>query len=94
MRELLRETLGLLAEVPPSEAEVMEAKAHLLGRRISAAQSNEEISAALLEEWVGWGRLLSDEEYAAAVNAVSLQDVERILPAFVAGTTVVVEVAE
>jgi zinc protease len=94
MHGLLRDTLRQLAESPPDEAELAEAKAHLLGRRISAAQSNEEISAALVEEWAGWGRLLSDEEFASAVSSVSLQDVRRILPAFLAGTTVVVEVAE
>jgi len=94
MHGLLRDTLRQLGESPPDAAELAEAKAHLLGRRISGAQSNEEISAALVEEWAGWGRLLSDEEFAAAVSSVSLQDVRRILPAFLAGTTVVVGVAE
>ena len=94
MRELLGETLRGLAEAPPTETELAEAKAALIGRRISAAQSNEEVSAELIEEWVGRGRLLSDEEFAAAVNAVSRQDLERVIPAFLAGTTIVVKGAE
>jgi predicted Zn-dependent peptidase len=94
MRELLNETLKGLAENPPTEAEVAEAGAHLLGRRQTAAQSNEEISARLIEEWVGRGRLLSDEEFAAAVNSVSKQDLEKVIPAFLTGTTIVVKGAE
>jgi zinc protease len=94
MRDLLDETLQRLAKSPPTEVELAEAKSHLLGRRLTAAQSNEEVSAALIEEWVGQGRLLSGDEFAAAVNAVSQQDVERILPAFLAGTTVIVKGAE
>jgi predicted Zn-dependent peptidase len=94
MRELLAETLQGLAESPPSEAELAEAKAALIGRRISAAQSNEEVSAELVEEWVGRRRLLSDEGFAAAVNSVSRQDLARVIPAFGAGTTIVVKGAE
>ena len=94
MRALLRETLQGLTDAPPTDVELAEAKSHLIGRRLSAAQSNEEVSAALIEEWVGRGRLLSDEEFAAAVNAVSCQDLERVTPTFVAGTTIIVKGAE
>ncbi len=94
MRDLLAGGLRRLAEAPPTGTELAEAKAALVGRRISAAQSNEEVSAELVEEWVGRGRLLSDEEFAAAVNAVSPEDLERVTPAFLAGTTIVVRGAE
>ena len=94
MRDLLGETLQRLAESPPTEAELAEAKSHLLGRRLTAAQSNEEVSAALVDEWVGHGCLLSDEEFAAGVNAVSRKDLERVIPAFIAGTTIIVRGAE
>ncbi len=90
MRDLLAGELRRLAEAPPTATEVAEAKAALAGRRISAAQSNEEISAELIEEWVGRGRLLSDEAFAAAVVAVSPHDLERVTPAFLAGTTIIV----
>jgi len=94
MRDLLGETLQRLAESPPTATELAEAKTHLLGRRLSAAQSDEEISAQLIEEWIGRERLLSDEEFAAAVNAASRQDLERVIPAFLAGTTIIVKGAE
>jgi len=94
MRELLHETLKELAETPPTATEVEEAKSYLLGRRRTAAQSNEEVSAALIDEWFGHGCLLSDEEFAAAVNAVSRKDLERVIPAFLAGTTIIVRGAE
>ena len=94
MRELLADELRRLADAPPTEAELAEARAALIGRRISAAQSNAEVSAELVEEWVGRGRLLSDDEFAAAVNAASRQDLERVTLAFLAGTTIVVKGAE
>jgi hypothetical protein len=94
MKALLRDTLQGLAAKPPTATEIDEAKSHLLGRRQTAAQSNGEVSAALIDEWVGWGRLLSDEEFAAAVDAVTREDVERVLPAFLAGTTIIVRGAE
>jgi predicted Zn-dependent peptidase len=90
----MQATLNDLAENPPTDAEVEEAKSHLLGRRLTAAQSNAEVSAELIEDWVGHGRLPSDEEFAVAVNVVSSQDVERVIPAFLAGTTITVTGAE
>jgi predicted Zn-dependent peptidase len=94
MRALLHETLKELTVTPPTATEVEEAKSYLLGRRRTAAQSNEEVSAALIDEWFGHGCLLSDEEFAAAVSAVSRQDLERVIPAFMAGTTIIVRGAE
>ncbi|MGB5159814.1 MAG: insulinase family protein [Thermoanaerobaculia bacterium] len=88
MRELLVESLDDLQRHPPTEQEVAEAKQHLLGRRQSSAQSNEEISAALLDEWVGEGRLLSSEEFAAVVSSVSRESVLEVIPRFIAGTIV------
>ena len=40
------ETVDAFSE-PPTEAEVNEAKAYFLGRRLSAAQSNEELAGRL-----------------------------------------------
>jgi predicted Zn-dependent peptidase len=94
MRALLGETLQELIDRPPTATEVEEAKSHLLGRRLTAAQSNREVSAELVDDWVGHGGLVSDDDFAAAVTAVSPQDVERVVPAFVAGTTIVIEGAE
>ncbi len=94
MRALLGENLRGLVDSPPTATEIEEAKSYLLGRRLTAAQSNQEVSAELIDDWVGHGALVSDEEFAEAVNAVSRQDVERVVPAFVAGTTIVIAGAE
>lgn len=94
MRQLLDETLENLGRHPPTKTEIAEAKRHLLGRRISRAQSNEEVSAALVEEWTGYGRLLPDAEFAAAVEAVAREDLIRILPEFLSGAIAVVGVGD
>ena len=92
LRALQRGELERLRAAPPTAAEVAEAGAHLVGRRESAAQSNEEVSAMLLSDWVGHGRLLTPADVEAAAAALSAADVERVLPAFLAGSTVVVGV--
>jgi predicted Zn-dependent peptidase len=48
LRDLLVRELAALTSRPPTSAEVEEAKEHLIGRRIRAAQSPAEISSALL----------------------------------------------
>ncbi len=90
---LLRETLQGLRREPPTEAEVAEARQHFLGRLRSAAQSPREISAALLERWLGRGRLPSEEEIAREIVAVERQHVLRVVPAFLDGTLAVVRIA-
>ncbi len=92
LRQLFAETLAGLATSPPSEEELAEARAHLLGRRLSAAQSNEEISAFLAREWIGRGEVVSQERFSAELERVRREDVLRIVPEFVAGATAVVTV--
>lgn len=82
--EVLKAELARMVSEPPSEAELAEAKRHLIGRKISAAQSNDEITAALARDWAGPG-LTTIEEYAAAVNAVTLDQLRDVLPAFADG---------
>ena len=85
MRALLVQSLEDLRDNPPTEQELDEAKQHLVGRRRSAAQSNEEISASLLHDWIGAGRLVSTEEFAHAVSGVSREEVLAIIPKFIDG---------
>jgi hypothetical protein len=92
LRELLLRSLRELQERPPTAAELAEARSHFLGRRASAAQSPEEVSRRWLADWVTHGRLLDAEEHAAVEAACDLQDVLRVVPAFVRGTVVSVEV--
>jgi predicted Zn-dependent peptidase len=90
VRALIEETLADLRRHPPTEAELDEARSHFLGRRISAAQSNEEVSARLAEEWVTLGRLPTDEDFRARLSGLDLEDLERVIPAFTSGAVVVV----
>lgn len=91
LEELFRATLDGLATDPPSDVEVAEARRHLLGRRLSAHQSPEEIAAFLATEWTGHGRIRPPAELEAALAAVTADDLRRILPAFTAGALARVE---
>ncbi len=93
MAAQLRQSLAELRWRPPTESELAAAKAHLLGRLVSAAQSNAEISAMLAREWIHSGRLPGDPDQAAAIARIGHDDLLRILPAFVAGTVAEVAVA-
>jgi len=90
MRGLLRSELKRLLREPPSQAEVDEARRHLLGRFLSAAQSNDELADRLAREWLWYGRLPDYDALAARLDAVTRQDLLEILPAFTAGTLVAV----
>ncbi|MCA8896230.1 MAG: insulinase family protein, partial [Amphiplicatus sp.] len=94
MRDLIKSEIARLLSEPPSEAEFAEAKRHLIGRRISAAQSNDEIAESLSLEWLAFGALRSVDDFAATVNAVTLDDVKAVLPTFVKGDIVTVTVGE
>ena len=78
---------------PPNDADLAEAKNHLIGRKISAAQSNSEITAALARDWAGPG-LSTIDDYSALVNAITLDDIHAVLPAFTEGDIVVISVGE
>jgi len=55
LQSLLREKLKELVEQPPTQAEVDEARNHLLGRLVSAAQSNPELADKLAQQWLWYG---------------------------------------
>jgi zinc protease len=90
-RERLADLLGRLRTDPPTAAEIEEAKQHLIGRRLTAPRSNEEITAAYAREWIEQGRLLTDEEFAKRVRAVTREQVLALVPRFLAGATAVLE---
>ncbi len=81
---------GLLTN-PPTERELAEAKEHLTGRRVSAYQSNEELSGFYVREWIEQGRLLSQVEFEKRVNSVTLEQIKKIIPAFLNGAGVAVD---
>ena len=75
---------------PPTDAEIAEAKRHLLGRKISAAQSNEEIAGAMIRDFLAVGRPESAEEFAARLDAVTREDVLNAVDTLQKGAVVTV----
>jgi zinc protease len=90
MKKLLREQLDLLLTQPPSIEEVEEARRHLLGRYVSAAQSNRELAESLASQWVLRGRLETEDDLKRRLENISRQDILDILPAFTGGSIVAV----
>jgi hypothetical protein len=90
MRELLRAELARLLSEPPTQGDLDEARRHLLGRRLSAAQSNRELADRLARDWLWYGELLDYEDLRQRLESVTLQDLRAVLPAFTAGTIVAV----
>jgi len=76
---------------PPAASELLEAKQHLKGRRVTAYQSNEELSGFYAKEWLEQGRLLSQREYEKSVNDVTLEQIKAIIPDFLNGAQVIVD---
>jgi predicted Zn-dependent peptidase len=90
MRRLLWSELQRLLDEPPTQAELDEARQHLLGRQLSAAQSNEELADRHAREWLWYGKLSDYDAMKTRLERVTLDDLHRILPAFTAGTVIAV----
>ncbi len=89
-RDLMKAEIARLKTEPPTDAEVAEAKRHLLGRKISAAQSNEEIAGAMIRDFLAVGRPESAEEFAARLDAVTREDILDAVDALQKGAVVTV----
>jgi predicted Zn-dependent peptidase len=92
LEALYRAELSGLAERPPTESEVAEARAHFIGRLATERQSNSELTGGLAEAWLWWGRIPAAEEQRAAVEAITRAAVLQQVPAFQAGRIAIVEV--
>jgi predicted Zn-dependent peptidase len=90
MRDLLRGELQRLLSMPPTQADLDEARRHLLGRQLSAAQSNRELADRLAREWLWYGELLDYGDLRQRLEPVTLQDLLAVLPAFAGGAIVAV----
>ena len=88
----LRAQLTALASNPPSPAEVEAARQHLLGRDLSGAQTNDEIAAKLLRNFIETGGLRSHAELKAALDSITAADIAAAAPAFARGTMLRVDV--
>ncbi|HSE43574.1 MAG TPA: insulinase family protein, partial [Acidobacteriota bacterium] len=91
VKQRFQEIMRGLVSNPPSSAEIAEAKNHLIGRRKTAYQSNQEISGFLATEWIENGKVLSQEEFEHRINSVSEQAVRNIVPSFLAGVTAIID---
>ncbi|HKH46645.1 MAG TPA: insulinase family protein [Thermoanaerobaculia bacterium] len=92
-RQRFTELMDALRTQTPTAAEIKEAKQHLLGRRLTAPMSNEEISAFYAQDWIDHGRLLSDEEEERRLRGVTPEDVLAVIDRFLGGASVIVDVA-
>ncbi|MDX1380096.1 MAG: insulinase family protein [Xanthomonadales bacterium] len=88
MRRLLWSELQRLLDEPPTRAELDEARQHLLGRRLSAAQSNEELAGRHARDWLWYGALPDHGQIEERLERITLDDLHRILPAFTTGTVI------
>jgi zinc protease len=91
VKQKFQEVMRGLISNPPSSAEIAEAKNHLIGRRKTAYQSNDEISRFLATEWIENGKLLSQQEFERRINSISEEQVRNLVPSFLAGVTAIVD---
>ena len=92
MEAELRAELGKLVTEPPGANEVEAARAHLLGRDLTAAQSNEEMTAKLARNFVETGDLRSHEQLRTMLETVTPADLARASRSFIGGTILRVDV--
>jgi predicted Zn-dependent peptidase len=88
VKRLLKDELARLLAEPPGEAEIEEARVHLLGRYLSAAQSNAELADSLTRQWIWYGEVTGYEEKAEQLATVRRQDIINLLPAFTRGSII------
>lgn len=90
MKAELTAKLADLANHPPSDAEIAAAKAYLIGRAESAAQSNAEITEELARQYLFRGELTDSAELKAILAGISRKDVLDSLKALTSGTVITV----
>ena len=87
-----RAQLARLVSEPPSAAEVEAARRHLLGRDVTSAQSNEELTAKLTREFVETGGLRSHDQLRAQLGGITPAELAQATRAFSSGTIIRVDV--
>ncbi|MEO8455748.1 MAG: insulinase family protein [Sphingomicrobium sp.] len=92
MEAELRTELTRLASDPPSPGEVAAARDQLLGRDLTAAQSNDELTSKLGREFIEVGGLRSHEQLRAELMSISPADLAVVAQAFAHGTIIRVDV--
>lgn len=90
-RETFERLMNELRDHPPDATELKAAKQHLIGRRNTAYQSNEELTAFYAREWIEQGTLLDLDEFENRVDSMQLKDLIKITPEFLSGVTAIVD---
>ena len=88
VENIFRAELKRLVDEPPTAAELAEARQYFLGRHVSAAQSNAEISDRYIRQWITRGELDTADSLAKRLNAVDEPDIRAILPELASGAFV------
>lgn len=89
-RDLMKAEITRLQAEPPTDAEIAEARRHLIGRKISAAQSNDEIAEALIRDVLATGGPENAATFAARLDQVTRADVLDAVKALQEGAVVTV----
>ena len=84
-KDAFNRILNELRTTLPSAEEIAEAKEYLIGRRLTANQSNAELSAFYAKEWIEQGGLLTDAEFETKVRSITADEVKQAIPAFLNG---------
>jgi len=92
MEAELRTQIGMLGSEPPTSAEVEAARDHLLGRDLTAAQSNDELATKLMREFVETGGVRSHEQLRIMLKAITAGDFAKAAKTFTKGTILRVDV--
>jgi len=82
--------LSRLVDEPPSRSELDEAKQYLIGRAISAAQSNDELTTRLARHWVLHEEVPSVSRLREQLDSLRYEDVLNAVPLFISGLTIAV----
>jgi predicted Zn-dependent peptidase len=93
MEAELRSQISRLLSEPPSSAEVDAARRHILGRDLTAAQSNEQFAAKLADELVQTGALRSHDQLNAQLMSITQADVAAAARPFGRGAIIRVDVS-
>jgi predicted Zn-dependent peptidase len=93
MEAELRAQLARLVSEPPTVAEVETARKYLLGRDLTAAQSNQELAAKFAREFVETGGVRSYEQFRRELENVTPEDLASAARAFADGTIIRVDVS-
>jgi predicted Zn-dependent peptidase len=92
MEAELMAQLARLATDPPTQEETDAARNHLLGRDLTAAQSNDELAAKLARQFNETGGLRSHDQLRAILDTITPADLAALAPLFANGTMLRVDV--